>query len=293
MPSPLAHRRLLFWACVFALIVAALYRRSPTEGMENREVVPKHKHMGALITNDPKTGQDGMLLAQQTISIRKGMGAGASKAFDKLWKMNRDDGMVVRFEVNAEKLEFGCGGKIGGLSVGPGDSGGCKFSENGASLRIMWGRPPGGAFAYIYTPPGALDHQPKEISKASRTSKGRRLRKCGAGLFHDTFEKALAGKGWHTVDLGIKLNRVTRGKDQRAIKSGKAVYLQGNTVYRDGVLLFSIDGVDRKLDGVIWRQMPGLPVSMVSFGVFHGGGCVATRDSELGIRKVQRFEWKD
>jgi hypothetical protein len=253
MPSPLAHRRLLFWACVFALIVAALYRRSPTEGMENREVVPKHKHMGALITNDPKTGQDGMLLAQQTISIRKGMGAGASKAFDKLWKMNRDAGMVVRFEVNAEKLEFGCGGKIGGLSVGPGDSGGCKFSENGASLRIMWGRPPGGAFAYIYTPPGALDHQPKEI----------------------------------------KLNRVTRGKDQRAIKSGKAVYLQGNTVYRDGVLLFSIDGVDRKLDGVIWRQMPGLPVSMVSFGVFHGGGCVATRDSELGIRKVQRFEWKD
>ena len=222
-----------------------------------------------------------------TFPVKKGTGSGGKHAFVKDFKVSSDKGLVVRFMVKFHPgYEWGCKGKVAGLQVGPGASSGGRYSENGASLRLMWGAN-GGGYAYIYTPKGAFQHQTvPELKKEE---------KYGQTMFADVFNgsnKALAKDGFHEVDLGIKLNDVKPGTDQAAISSGQAVKLGNNTVYKNGKILFGIDGQQRVQDGIIWRREV-VSIQNFGMGVFHGGPCKAMKDSTMSFGEVRQYEWKD
>lgn len=174
-------------------------------------------------------------------------------------------GCLVTFDVKFDPgFEWGCRGKIGGLRVGPGDAGGGEYSRDGASLRVMWDKG-GGAYAYVYVPQGTHRMQPDPLAEKKRT---------GAGLFKEGFEGAFRGEGWHTVTLGLKLNAVRGGKPAA-----------------DGVLLFGVDGSERRLDNVVWRVDDALDVERFVLGVFHGGPCKATRTSFSNYRNIRVYDW--
>ena len=221
------------------------------------------------------------------IDVKKGTGSGAKHAFGKDYKLNNSRGVVVRFLVKFHPgFEWGCKGKVGGLRVGPGDASGGDYSKDGASLRLMWDAG-GGAHAYIYTPLDTFPHQPNTQLRTKE--------KYGQSMYLDVFNKqskALAGEGWHTVDLGVKLNDVKKGRDKEAIASGAAVEIGGYTVYKNGRLLFAIDGEERTEDRVIWRRYP-VNVQAFGLGVFHGGPCKAEANSKMSFGAITQYMWKD
>jgi hypothetical protein len=269
---------LLLWVSVFLLVVLAAHTVSRRR-FETFQVEPS-KHMGREL---------GTLNSREfTINVTKGTGSGAKHALDKDYRVG-GTGVVVRFAVKFHPgFEWGCKGKVGGLAMGPGKSSGGKYSENGASLRIMWDEG-GGAHAYIYTPLGTFKHQPvRELQSQERY---------GQTLFLDVFnerKKALADtKDFHIVDLGVKLNDVKKGYDKKAVESGKAEDIGGHTVYKNGRLLFAINGEERVLDGVIWRRYPNITIDTFGLGVFHGGPCKAEKNSKMSFGSIKKYAWKD
>lgn len=175
------------------------------------------------------------------------------------------EGCVATFEAQFDRgFEWGCRGKVGGLSVGPGESGGGEHSRRGASLRLMWDEG-GGAYAYVYVPSGTYGMQPAPLDE--RMPKGQ-------AVFADDYRRALVGRGWHRVSLGVRLNSVGRDGPRA-----------------DGELFFSVDGVERTLRNVVWRTSKELKIEEFTLGVFHGGGCRARRTSHSSYRNIQIHEW--
>lgn len=207
----------------------------------------------------------GTLLDQGVMaSIKAGTGAGKSKSFQKRYHGLPAQGAIVSFEVMfSPGFEWSCRGKVGGINIGPGTSSGCNYSTNGASLRLMWEakRIPPTPFAYVYVPQGSASRQPPGL---------RNPPKCGQGLFQDEFKGMLTTGAWFRVQLGVLLNSA----------GGRP----------DGRLLFSVNGRTKVLDGVVWR-LGNEKIESLTWNVFHGGGCAATKQSSLQIRDVRVSPW--
>lgn len=209
------------------------------------------------------------LLESVDVDVRAGTGAGKQHALNKKFAGSpfpMRDAAVAAFDIRfAPGYEWGCQGKIGGLSVGPGESSGGRYSRNGASHRLMWDDG-GGAFAYVYIPEGTEGRQPSQLGKNAAY---------GQGVWKSDFRNAFTTGKWHHVELGVKLNS-----------------MNGSTPNADGKLMLSIDGKTRVLGGVIWRQIPNLAIEEFGLGIFHGGPCSASKNSSLSIKNLAIHEWK-
>lgn len=169
-------------------------------------------------------------------------------------------GAVVSFEVKFDNgFEWGCGGKLGGLQVGPGKASGGDYSPNGASHRVMWDDD-GGVFSYVYIPQGSASRQPSQLADPGEH---------GQNVFKSEFARTFRYDTWHTVHVGVRLNAVGRS---------------------DGKLLFGVDNKIRVLDGVMWRLSEQY-ILRFGFGIFHGGPCDAERQSASNYRNVRVYEW--
>jgi hypothetical protein len=203
------------------------------------------------------------------ILTRKGYGAGnqdKNKTSPKYTNIP-SDAAIVTFDVMFDPgFEWGCKGKVGGLSIGPGKSSGCEYSANGASLRMMWyGRQGSVAtpYAYVYVPTGTAQGQPVGLQDANA--------RCGQDLFRE--DKDFMGKMstgvWYTMQLGVKLN--TPGQ-------------------YNGELYFAFQDKVKKLGGVMWRKK-NETIKQLHFNVFHGGPCLAEQNSSMQIRNVSVRPW--
>lgn len=171
-------------------------------------------------------------------------------------------GIILSFDVwFAKGFEWGCRGKIGGLVVGTGRSAGGDFSDNGASARVMWDRD-GGSYVYVYVPAGTAGQQPAPVRPRGDN---------GGIVWQPQYRRVFRTDTWHRVDLGIKLN--TPGR-------------------YDGRLLFAVDGVTNVLDDILWRK-GDYSIRMFALGVFHGGGCEATRESTMAIKNIRVYKWQE
>lgn len=195
------------------------------------------------------------------VPIRPNSGAGSGVASSaKIYPLRRKGGIVAAFDIFFQPgFEWSCRGKVGGLFVGTGAASGGRYSTDGASHRLMW-EGNGDAFSYVYVPLNSYDRQPPAL---------RRVRSYGQGVFEDDFRGALKTGVWHHVELGVRLNSVGRS---------------------DGALLLSVDGKTRVLEGVMWRYQD-LDIQGFHINVFHGGGCLATRNSSLTLKNIETREW--
>lgn len=210
----------------------------------------------------PSAGQ--LLLEHHlNVNVRAGTGSGRQHAFDKNYRgrpFPMRDGCIARFQINfAPGFEWGCRGKIGGIHIGPGYASGCRFSDNGASHRLMWDAG-GGGYAYVYLPLGTFGGQPGPL----KTKKN-----CGMDVWKQEFRGVFQPGKWHTVELGVKLN--TPGR-------------------YDGTIMMAIDGRRYSLNGVMWRK-GNETIDSFGVGVFHGGPCSATRNSSLQIQNITVQPW--
>lgn len=199
------------------------------------------------------------------VTFQAGMGAGGKHAFHKSFggaPFPASDGAIASFEINfAPGFEWSCGGKIGGFEIGSGPASGCRHSSDGASHRFNF-NPNNSAKAYVYVPDGTQGRQPGPLQ--------RRLN-CGNGVFEDDFQGVFTEGRWHTIRMGVKLNT-----------PGQA----------NGKLMLSVDGRERVLDNVIMRSSAGMNIQGFQFGMFHGGGCKATKTSQLSVRNLKFGTWR-
>lgn len=204
-----------------------------------------------------------------SVVIKAGSGAGKAKSFSKKYKNLPGDGAIVSFSVLFEPgYEWSCRGKVGGISVGPGKSSGCNYSTNGASLRLMWEskKIAPTPFAYVYIPQGSAGQQPEGLRKPPR---------CGQGLFKNEFQGKLTTGQWFRCQLGIKLNSPGQPNGQLLFAFG-----------REGQAL-----VTKTVNGVLWRK-GNEKIEGLTWNVFHGGGCAATKTSSMKIRDVRVAPWR-
>lgn len=189
-------------------------------------------------------------IADATIEIQKGSGSGRKKSFSATQKLDlKSDSATASFDVKFDKgFDKNCNGKIGGLFIGKGKASGGKNSDDGASVRFNWAGA-GGAFAYVYTPKGTGSQQKGELQKEKQVK-----------LFRKEMSDALAGDGFHNVELGVKLNSVSGGRANN-----------------DGTLTLKVKGQDGKVrtasqDGIVWRKNAGVTFDKLQIQPFHGGG---------------------
>lgn len=196
-------------------------------------------------------------------SIVPGSGAGSGRSrFGKVFTAGFPvkTGAVVSFDILFQSgFEWGCRGKVGGLYMGTAVATGGHYSTAGSTHRLMWG-PDGNAFSYVYVPAGTQSRQPPPLNTR---------RTYGVSVFEPDFKKAFRTNAWHHVELGVRLNTV-----------GKP----------DGGMLLSIDGKARTLGGITWR-LGDHGIKMFVLGIFHGGGCTATRHSKISFRNIRLHAW--
>lgn len=217
----------------------------------------------AVVVPAPSGGLIAHLENFLTVNIRPGMGNAVQHALNKTYRAPfplAATGCVVRFEIKfGPPFEWGCRGKVGGIHIGPGAASGGRYSSNGASHRLMWDRG-GGAYAYVYIPSGSAGRQPAPLRNPGTN---------GQLVFQRDFAGVFRVGQWYVVELGVRLNTVGAN---------------------DGVLMLSINGKRRILNGVVWR-LSNLPIQSFSFGVFHGGPCKATQNSIMNMRNVSVYRW--
>ena len=236
-----------------------------SESRDSRDPTDDKDHHGRKLAEGRLLGT--LMPGSLRVTHRPGTGPGNHalwRLFDgKPFPLRR--GCVVAFDVRFEQgFEWGCRGKIGGLKVGHGPAEGGRHNWHAATLRIMWDAG-GGAHAYVYVPSGSERRQPAPLDT---------VRDKGAEVFKADFRSAFAGRGWHRVELGLKVNTFTRNKPNP-----------------DGKLVMSIDGKTRELGKIIWAMAPDHVVEAFTLGVFHGGGCRATRTSHSNYRNIRAYSW--
>lgn len=175
--------------------------------------------------------------------------------------------LVVSFEVyfDPKNWNFSRGGKMAGISVGPGVASGFRHSVDGASHRIMW-QAGGGAISYIYPPAKMKQEDPKLKPEGH-----------GVGYFGDKFPAGTLKVGqWNRIELGVKVNTFTNGKPNP-----------------DGKSQLTINGVSGVLTNVRWAARPDIKIDAFGYGSFFGGPSPAVVDSVSYIRNFSVHKWKD
>jgi len=210
----------------------------------------------------PSTG-DVILLAKETrVNLSNQTIAGnGGRGIKEKWTIPKQfqDAVKMSFDINFQPgFSFGNndhseGGKVGGLFVGSGAASGCRHTDSGSSLRLVWDGGPdrrfkgSGASAYTYLPTGARGKQPAFVEKEGWP-------KCGYHFWRNESDNIFSQTGsWYNVVLGIKLNDV-----------GKS----------NGKIYYSITGpknLTREADGIIWRT-GNYPITHAELSSFFGGG---------------------
>jgi hypothetical protein len=191
----------------------------------------------------------------------KTIAQGGGRGFSKKWNIPAQlkSACKMSFDINFQPgFSFGNnthseGGKVGGLHVGQGPASGCRHSDNGASLRLVWDGGPdkrfkgSGASAYTYIPTSTRGKQPDFVNKEGNPD-------CGLHLWRKESDNIFSQTGsWYHVVLGIKLNDI--GKN-------------------NGKIFYSITGpknLTRESDGFIWRT-GNYFIDEASISSFFGGG---------------------
>lgn len=170
-------------------------------------------------------------------------------------------------------FDFVKGGKLPGVGFGIGDetATGGDWDKDAGSMRIMW-REHGQAIGYLYLPlniaknktrDGTITAQNAEFRKAADGALGKH-----AGI--DLFFKQCTGlqfkKGaWNTVRMQVKLNDPKKA---------------------DGVLDVEVNGIKRRIDGVVFRNDDDIKINEILFHVFFGG---STREWQAKKKETLRF----
>ena len=212
----------------------------------------------------PGPSTDSVVLLGKEVRVNlsnKTTSTGGGRGFLQKWPIPSQfkNSCKMSFDINFQPgFSFGNndhseGGKVGGLNVGSGAASGCRHTDSGSSLRLVWDGGPdkrfkgSGASAYTYIPSSTKGKQPDFINKEGNPD-------CGLTLWRNESDNIFSETGsWYHVILGIKLNDV--GKN-------------------NGKIYYSITGpknLTKESDGIIWRTS-NYDIREASISSFFGGG---------------------
>lgn len=213
-------------------------------------------------TPSPSAGSVVLLGNEVRVNLsNKTISTGGGRGFSQKWPIPSQfkNAVKMSFDINFQPgFSFGNnnhseGGKVGGLHVGSGAASGCRHTDSGSSLRLVWDGGPdkrfkgSGASAYTYIPTSSRGKQPDFVNKEGDPN-------CGLHLWRNESDNIFSEVGsWYHVVLGIKLNDV-----------GKS----------NGKIYYSITGpknLTRESDGFMWRTS-NYDISEASISSFFGGG---------------------
>ena len=213
-------------------------------------------------TPSPSAGSVVLLGNEVRVNLsNKTTSTGGGRGFSQKWPIPSQfkNAVKMSFDINFQPgFSFGNnnhseGGKVGGLRVGSGAASGCRHTDSGSSLRLVWDGGPdrrflgSGASAYTYIPTSSRGKQPDFVNKEGDPN-------CGLHLWRKESDNIFSEVGsWYRVVLGIKLNDV-----------GKS----------NGKIYYSITGpknLTRESDGFMWRTS-NYTISEASVSSFFGGG---------------------
>ena len=210
----------------------------------------------------PSAGSVVLLGKEVRVNLsNKTIAQGGGRGFSQKWPIPSQfkNACKMSFDINFQPgFSFGNnnhseGGKVGGLHVGSGAASGCRHTDSGSSLRLVWDGGPdkrfkgSGASAYTYIPTSSRGKQPDFVNKEGDPN-------CGLHLWRKESDNIFSEVGsWYHVVLGIKLNDV-----------GKS----------NGKIYYSITGpknLTRESDGFMWRTS-NYDIREASISSFFGGG---------------------
>ena len=212
----------------------------------------------------PSPSAGSMVLIGKEVRVNlsnKTTSTGGGRGFSQKWPIPSQfkNAVKMSFDINFQPgFSFGNnnhseGGKVGGLHVGSGAASGCRHTDSGSSLRLVWDGGPdkrfkgSGASAYTYIPTSSRGKQPDFVNKEGDPN-------CGLHLWRKESDNIFSEVGsWYHVVLGIKLNDV-----------GKS----------NGKIYYSITGpknLTRESDGFMWRTS-NYDIREASISSFFGGG---------------------
>jgi len=209
----------------------------------------------------PSAGSVVLLGKEVRVNLSNKTTSGGGRGFSQKWPVPSQfkNACKMSFDINFQPgFSFGNnnhseGGKVGGLHVGSGAASGCRHTDSGSSLRLVWDGGPdkrfkgSGASAYTYIPTSSRGKQPDFVNKEGDPN-------CGLHLWRKESDNIFSEVGsWYHVVLGIKLNDV-----------GKS----------NGKIYYSITGpknLTRESDGFMWRTS-NYDIREASISSFFGGG---------------------
>lgn len=158
----------------------------------------------------------------------------------------------VRFP---ESFDWGRGGKLPGLGVGPGKASGGRHTSDGASARLMW-LDHGRLVAYVYVP--------THIRQSSQYYKTiHRKGSYGDELFERMNLELKRGEAWNDIVVRVKLN----GFDDE------------NKPLHNGILTLGLNGKTFTREDIVWRTSPDIHVQDVMVTTFFGGKWTSPTDT--------------
>lgn len=183
--------------------------------------------------------------------------------------------VVFEYEVFfPETFDFVKGGKLPGVGIGSGDSAatGGDWEPDAGSVRIMW-KEHGQGIGYVYLPThiarnkkrdGTINVQNEAFKEAATGSLGKRT---GIDLFFKKCTGLQFKKGtWNMIRLEVKLNSVDKA---------------------DGMLEITVNGVKRRVDGIVFRHNDDVKLNFALCQVFFGGSTLdwsAKKKETIGFR---------
>lgn len=175
-------------------------------------------------------------------------------------------GVVFAFDAFFPKgYKWARGGKIGGVSIGPGKSSAGRHTSDGASNRIMF-QVDGGAILYVYVPAGSHQVDPRLQGTHD----------FGFGVFNKEFAGCLREGEWNHLEIGTKLNTFS-----------------GSTPNADGAGSLTINGVTHSIDKIVWRLHPEFQLNDVFLSEFFGGPDPSPVDQDCFYANFEVYAWKD
>lgn len=227
-------------------------------------------------TNDERAALDDDVLTTTMIPRTVGMDSGTG-FFASPEDLFPATAARVSYEVFFDKdYTWVKGGKLGfGLGIGDAlkTATGGDWAQRAGSVRVMW-REDGQAIGYMYLPlenrgrDTVIRTQSLDFLKATKGSIGERT---GIKLFHKDDGARLQFKknAWNTVEWDLRMNDV-----------GK----------KNGKLSLTINGVTRRLDGVVFRKSGDIRFNGVIFHSFFGGSTLdwaCKTQQHLAFRKIK------
>lgn len=210
-----------------------------------------------------------------TIKIKRGIhGNRSGGAFrSNPWNKLPADQLTLSYEVYfPSEFQWTKGGKLPGVCFGTANgecSTGGDWRPDQGSFRIMW-RENGRAIGYSYM---AVKGGPKPALEAQGTaykSITDRTERTG----HDLWKKSAPGlqliKGWNTVTMELKMN--TPGK-------------------KDGTISLTVNGENRNVRDVVFRQASNVKFTNVLIQSFFGGGSNAWNSPVDTYIKYRNFRF--